>query len=76
MSIDGNLTLAFSRPLVIPQVLQDLVVEPERELNTNYLTIKDLIDLFVMSSVHDWGSDATYIEDYQLTRFTERAFDI
>ena len=64
MSIDGNLTFVFSRPLVIPQVLLDLVIDRRRELSTSDLTLHDFIEIFVMSSIHDVGSDSILIEDY------------
>lgn len=76
MSIDGNLTMSFDRPIVVPQIFLDMVVDSRRSLDSEEFSFHDLVELYVISSIHEEGSEATVIEDYHLTRFTETAFDI
>ena len=74
---DGNLTMMFSSPVIVPKLFKDAVVDSQqRKLARNEFSFHDIVELFVISTFHEEGSDATEIEDYQLTRFTERAFDI
>ena len=74
MTKDGNLTVMFSYPVIVPDLFKFAVVDPIRLLSK--FSIKDFVELYVISTFLDEKSDATEIIDYRLTRFTERAFDI
>ena len=73
---DGNLTITFNRPVVIPTIFDEAVKSGRSLRAERAFRTQDVIDLYVKSSIYDPDSEAIRIDDYYLTRINEKALDI
>ena len=77
----GNLTITFNKPIILPPI--EMISDQNRRLEENSTEnafqryqIKDVLQLSVESSYHDQDDPEISIEDYRLTRLTEKAMDV
>ena len=77
----GNLTISFNKPIILPPL--EIIPDETRRLEEHSTaeafqrySIKDVLQLSVESSYHDQGEPEISIEDYRLTRLTEKAMDV
>ena len=68
----GNLTIVFSKPILIPPIQVDFVDNStsSRQLAHREYEIQEVIDIYVESDFHESESEAIGIEGYSLTRLT------
>ena len=79
LSATGNLTIIFSRPLILPPIeVRNVTNHTERELSAKRraISIKEVLNITVESDYYTPDDEKIIVKNYFATRISEKSLDI